>query len=177
QRIDAEVAIAAGERFLPHGLYGPDIVEREAAAEPSQVRDDGFTQIAAIKVAAAMRRDGLERCRELGLAHDVAQRHACRATGVGVGPIVIEGRPAAQERDLYVELGDAEFGERETVAGQSNRRCQGCAKRLFAIGAHQLSPSGKVAGGANRQGATLQVLALAEALDGQARGYRGTKSS
>ena len=71
---------------------------------------------------------------------------------------------------MFVEFGHAEFGERVTVAGQSNGRCQGGAKRLFAVGAHEFRPSGQVAGRANRQGATLQVLALAEALDGQARG-------
>ena len=104
--------------------------------------DDGFPQAAAIKITAPLGGKGLERARELGLANDASQRHTSRAAGVIPRPVVIERRPAAQQRDLLVELRHAKFGERKAVPRQRDRRLQGLAQGLPAVGAHQLCPAG-----------------------------------
>ena len=68
---------------------------------------------------------------------------------------------------MLVDLDDAEFGEREAVARERDRRLQCIAQRLPAVGADQLGPAGKIARRRDRHGAALQILAPREPLDRQ----------
>jgi hypothetical protein len=103
--------------------------------------DDLLAERAAIEQAGTLGGERLEGFGEIRLADDVAQRH--RLAGVGLHPLVTE-REWFEQRQLLVDLGDAELRQREAVARQRDRGLQRLAERLLAVAADQLGPAGEI---------------------------------
>ena len=172
QRVDGEAAVVRGQRLFPCRLDRLEVAEREASAEFRQMRNDHLAERAAVEVARSVARKCLQCARQVRLANDLPERHRRRPTGVVLRPVVIERGLGPQQRDVLVELGHAELGQREAVAGQADRRLQRVLQRLPAVRAHELGPARQIAGRADREGAVPEILAPREALDRQPGGNR-----
>ena len=71
---------------------------------------------------------------------------------------------AAQFGADALDLLDVEFDQRIAVAREPDRRGEHFRQLLAAVGAHQLAPAREIARRAHREGAALQLVAVAEAI-------------
>lgn len=159
------VAIGGGERLAPLRGDPGEVGHGQRAALCRDMGRDRLAEWPVVEMARPLRGDVAQGRRQLGLAQDLAERDALAALAQVVArPVLVELRPLAQQRRLLVEFSHAEFGDREAVFGERDRRREDLLQGQAAIAPVELAPAGEIAGRGNRKRAALEIGALAEAL-------------